>query len=602
MGQKGKPAHNRKQFDEAQIIREYQEGKSALQLSKKHDTTPATIIKLLKRNGIETRGLSAAHQAANLANNRIKEVPTRSEPIELSEATRQQFFDKIPEGCRLRACTIKRLGLYDEFLELTRAYDGDFTYKMRCLQSGHDNKCIECGAETTWSALWRWNRYCEECHPQNKNKNLDKDAIRAYFNEHGWDATVEHFDINEHSMNRCGIRRIDEQDRIYKMIADDYKAGMTIAECARHHNTSQAHVRSALKENGVKNHTHSYNMHRAQGGRKTYGLCQGFANSYSKEEIIELYKNGMTAIDIAKKLNTCDWTILSIVTDAGLRKPRDRTTEPEKKCLSLLPEGLKIKQHDRTILDGKELDIFIPSHNLAIEINGLYWHSTDVPKTDKRHLEKFMQCKEKGIKLLQLTDADILGRPKLIRSMLSAKLGLNERIYARKTAITEIPIKEANKLFMEWHYQGQTTNSAKVLALIYQHEVVALLAYRIQQDKIIIDRYASKLDTTVVGGYSKLESCLPNLRKETFSLGLISDGSLYASSGYHTPGYATSPEFYITDGARLMNRQHFMKHKLQAKFGAGFDHDKTEWENVISNGLRLYFGAGITKWIKESPA
>lgn len=193
---------------------------------------------------------------------------------------------------------------------------------------------------------------------------------------------------------------------------------------------------------------------------------------------------------------------------------------------------------------------------------------------------------------MQLTDADIMTRPNLIKSMLSAKLGLNERIYARKCAITEIPIREANKLFDQWHYQGQTTNSAKVLALIYQHEVVAMLAYRIQQDKIIIDRYASKLDTTVVGGYSKLEKCLPNLRKEIFSLGLISDGSLYASSGYHTPGYATSPEFYITDGCKLVDRQ-------QAKFGAGFDPDKTEWENVISNGLRLYFGAGITKWIKE---
>lgn len=407
----------------------------------------------------------------------------------------------------------------DEFLELTRAYDGDFIYKMRCLQSGHDNKCVECGAETTWSALWRWNRYCESCHPQNKNKKLDKDAIRAYFEEHGWDATIEHFDINEHSMNRYSI--------------------------------------------------------------------------------LSQYKAGMHPTQIAKKMNVCDETVYNHITKAGLRKKRARTTEPEKKCLAMLPEGLEIKQHDRTILNGKEIDIFIPSYNLAIEINGLHWHSTDAPKTDKRHLEKFMQCKEKGIKLLQLTDADIMTRPNLIRSMLSAKLGLNERIYARKTAITEIPIREANKLFSEWHYQGQTTNSAKVLALIYQHEVVAMLAYRIQQDKIIIDRYASKLDTTVVGGYSNLEKCLPNLRKETFSLGLISDGSLYANSGYHTPGYATSPEFYITDCFRLMNRQHFMKHKLQAKFGAGFDTDKTEWENVVANGLRLYFGAGITKWIKE---
>lgn len=593
---KGKPAHNRKQFDETQIIQEYQEGKSASKLAKQHNTTAATIIKLLKRNGIETRGLSASHQAANRANNKIDEAPHRSDLIELSEATRQQFFDKIPEGCRLRACTIERLGLMDEFLELTRAYDGDFIYKMRCLQSGHDNKCVECGAETTWSELWRWNRYCETCHPQNKNKKLDKDAIRLYFDEHGWDAAVEHFSINEHSMNRCGIRRTDEQDRIYKMIAADYESGMTIAECARKHNTSHAHIRSALKQNKVETRSHSEACMRAV----TYRIVTKYRKpTVDVDSIISQYKAGMHPTQIAKKMNVCDETVYNHITKAGLRKKRARTTEPEKKCLAMLPEDLEIKQHDRTILNGREIDIFIPSYNLAIEINGLYWHSTDQPKTDKRHLEKFNECRAKGIKLLQLTDADILGRPDLIKSMLSAKLGLNERVYARKCAITEIPIKEANKLFSEWHYQGQTTNSAKVLALIHQNEVVAMLAYRIQQDKIIIDRYASKLDTTVVGGYSKLEKCLPNLRKETFSLGLISDGSLYANSGYHTPGYATSPEFYITDCFRLMNRQHFMKHKLQAKFGAGFDPGKTEWENVVSNGLRLYFGAGITKWIKE---
>jgi len=33
----------------------------------------------------------------------------------------------------------------------------------------------------------------------------------------------------------------------------------------------------------------------------------------------------------------------------------------------------KILQSDRKILNGKELDIYI--HKLAIEFNGLYWHS-----------------------------------------------------------------------------------------------------------------------------------------------------------------------------------------------------------------------------------
>ena len=37
--------------------------------------------------------------------------------------------------------------------------------------------------------------------------------------------------------------------------------------------------------------------------------------------------------------------------------------------------GVKYVQYDRNILNGKELDFFIPEHNIAIECNGMYWHS-----------------------------------------------------------------------------------------------------------------------------------------------------------------------------------------------------------------------------------
>ena len=31
--------------------------------------------------------------------------------------------------------------------------------------------------------------------------------------------------------------------------------------------------------------------------------------------------------------------------------------------------------HDRNILNGKEIDIFIPKLKIGVEYNGLYWHS-----------------------------------------------------------------------------------------------------------------------------------------------------------------------------------------------------------------------------------
>ena len=37
----------------------------------------------------------------------------------------------------------------------------------------------------------------------------------------------------------------------------------------------------------------------------------------------------------------------------------------------------EIIRNDRTVLNGKELDIYLPDNNLAIEFNGLHWHSED---------------------------------------------------------------------------------------------------------------------------------------------------------------------------------------------------------------------------------
>ena len=49
---------------------------------------------------------------------------------------------------------------------------------------------------------------------------------------------------------------------------------------------------------------------------------------------------------------------------------------------------------------GKELDIYIPSLKIAIEPGSWFWHKSKI----KKDQEKFMLCKEKGVKLLTIYD------------------------------------------------------------------------------------------------------------------------------------------------------------------------------------------------------
>lgn len=55
---------------------------------------------------------------------------------------------------------------------------------------------------------------------------------------------------------------------------------------------------------------------------------------------------------------------------------------------------------------ARELDFFIPSHNLAIEVNGDYTHRFESHEYEY-HKFKFDRCFENGVKLIMITESDI---------------------------------------------------------------------------------------------------------------------------------------------------------------------------------------------------
>lgn len=82
--------------------------------------------------------------------------------------------------------------------------------------------------------------------------------------------------------------------------------------------------------------------------------------------------------------------------------------------LSKFP-NLTIENNIRSIIDShRELDIYIPEKNLAIEYDGLYWHSSNDcnpnsnPKQSEYHYDKYRICKEKGIRLITIFENDPL--------------------------------------------------------------------------------------------------------------------------------------------------------------------------------------------------
>lgn len=87
-----------------------------------------------------------------------------------------------------------------------------------------------------------------------------------------------------------------------------------------------------------------------------------------------------------------------------------------KEVVELYPD-LEVQFNKRFLwLDNKELDIYIPNLNLAIEVNGSSFHQSN-PNIDNEflkksikpidyHVWKFNTCKENGIKLIHIFDFD----------------------------------------------------------------------------------------------------------------------------------------------------------------------------------------------------
>lgn len=68
-----------------------------------------------------------------------------------------------------------------------------------------------------------------------------------------------------------------------------------------------------------------------------------------------------------------------------------------------LPSDLEITFNNDEIISPYELDVYIPSKNLAIEFNGLYYHSSRF-KHYSYHLNKTKLCNKKGVRLIHIYD------------------------------------------------------------------------------------------------------------------------------------------------------------------------------------------------------
>jgi len=222
--------------------------------------------------------------------------------------------------------------------------------------------------------------------------------------------------------------------------------------------------------------------------------------------------------------------------------------------------------NDRSILGELEYDLYLPDKKVAIEFNGVYWHSTEFKNKDY-HVNKFLRSVEKGIHLISIFEDEWINKKDIVLARLESVLGFSKTIPARKCKVTTLTSKEYYNFINKNHLQGKASSTYKY-GLIYQDKIVAVMSFsksRYTKDNYELVRYCST--DTVIGGASKL---FKYFVKEVKPNSIISYanrcwslGKLYHKLGFEdvTENLSNTGYWYIKNNIRY-HRSNFTKKKL----------------------------------------
>lgn len=254
----------------------------------------------------------------------------------------------------------------------------------------------------------------------------------------------------------------------------------------------------------------------------------------------------------------------------------------------------KVIHDDRTLIKPLELDIYIPDKHLAIEYNSTYYHSQ---LGKNYHLTKTEKCAKHSVRLIHIFEWDWTNHREICESIIKSALGIYEnKIYARSCDIREVSSKDA-RLFLETnHIQGKL-NSSYRLGLYYQDELVQLICLgqsRFKKNEVELLRMCTKLNTIVVGGFSRL------IKYQPYDL-IISyvDRAKFNGNGYIKIGFEilniSSPSYVYAKKNQILNRISAQKHKLSKLIGSEFNPDETESQNMRRCGWLQVYDCGTIK-------
>ena len=279
----------------------------------------------------------------------------------------------------------------------------------------------------------------------------------------------------------------------------------------------------------------------------------------------------------------------------------------EQEIVDYCSSFVSTKSNVRNVIPPLELDVYIENFKLAIEYDGLFWHSSHTVETEDKnyHLNKTELCEAKGIQLFHIFENEWLDpiKQKIWKSIIKNKFGNSTRLYARNCEIKTVSNVQKCEFLKVNHLQGDCPSSVNV-GLYHDNELVSIMTFSKSRFNKKYDwellRFCNVLNTTIVGGASRLLKAF----KRSYHGSIVSyadkrrsNGNLYKQLGF-THSHDSKPNyFYFKSGDMLLeSRVKYQKHKLY-KALKEFEPKLTESENMYNNGYRKIYDCGNQVWV-----
>lgn len=444
--------------------------------------------------------------------------------------------------CEICGKEYKNIGGLGIHVKTKHGMEAKDYYNKYLKQDENEGYCLNCGVETSFRGMKiGYSKFCGgKCQMSlDEYRKISSESRKKFWNE---DPRAEE---TKKKISNTVKERWNEEESVFN--SDEYRDKLSESQSKRWGKEKEQMVKNLFPEYGYELlDDEYYNAHYYHNWR-----CLNCGYSF-----INLWNN----IQSGKQCPNCEYTF---------GKP---TSKMERELATFIKDlGFEVYENTKRTIPPQELDLYIPEKRIAIELNGLYWHSDD--KKDKQyHLYKTKECENNNIKLIHIFEDEWMYKRNIVLNRIKQILNCqnSKRINARDCYIEEIDSKTKNNFLEEFHIQGRDASVIK-LGAFYNDELVSVMTFshgsiskgsRSEENIWELNRFCSSYNYHIPGIASKLlEHFKRNYNwKKIFSYAdrRWSQGNLYKQLGFREI-HKTKPNYWYVDRYKRIHRFNLRK-------------------------------------------